>query len=110
MQPEINLYIDQGTDFSFPMTVTDSNGLGINLGTAVISARMIKEYNYGVPFDFVCTGDAYGNVVLSLPPTVTSIIPDGRYYFDAFYVIDSVPTKFLSGLGIVFPSVTIIGH
>ena len=108
MEQEIRLYIDQGTNFSFPMVVTDDNGIPINLGTALVKSQMRAGWKSATAYDFVCTGDSNGNVELAMPFALTSTIKGGRYVFDAFYIIDNVPTKFLTGMVIVMPSSTVI--
>lgn len=108
MEQETQLYIDQGTNFSFPMALTDNNGVSVDLSTAVVLSQMRAGYQSATAYDFTCTGNVNGNVVLSMSHTITSSIKPGRYVFDAFYIINSIPTKFLTGLAFVLPSSTLI--
>jgi hypothetical protein len=109
MAAEYNLYIDQGVTFSTEITISDDNGIPVDLTNATLASQVRKSYTSTVAFPFTITvlGDpTMGQVVLSMTATQTAAMAAGRYVYDAQYNINGVVTRFLKGLVTIFPAVT----
>lgn len=104
-----NLYIDQGTDFSVTVDVTDSAGDILELSGYTASAQIRKTYSSSSVSATFSTSIAElaGQVTLSLTDTQTSAIEAGRYVYD-LNIISGVGlvTRVIEGQAIVTPGVT----
>ena len=76
-----NLFIDQGTDFSITVDVTDSNGEILNMSGYSSAGQIRKTYESSTVSATFTTSisAAAGQVTLSLNDTVTSALGAGRY-------------------------------
>lgn len=104
-----NLYIDQGTDFSVTVDVTDSAGDVLNLSGYSASAQIRKTYaSSTVAASFGTTiSEAAGQVTLTLTDTVTAGIESGRYVYDLQITSGAGnKTRVIEGQAIVTPGVT----
>ena len=104
-----NLYIDQGTDFSVTVDVTDSAGDILNLSGYSASAQIRKTYaSSTVAASFGTTiAEAQGQVTLTLTDTVTAGIEAGRYVYDLQITSGAGnKTRVIEGQAIVTPGVT----
>ena len=79
-----NLFIDQGTDFSITVDVTDSAGEVLNMTGYSAAGQIRKTYESStVSATFTTSINASGGqVTLSLTDTVTSALAAGRYVYD----------------------------
>ena len=104
-----NLYIDQGTDFSVTVDVTDSAGDILDLDGYTASAQIRKTYSsstVSATFSTTISASA-GQVTLDLTDAQTSALTAGRYVYDLN--IESgggVITRVIEGQAIVTPGVT----
>ena len=104
-----NLYIDQGTDFSVTVDVTDSAGEILELSGYTASAQIRKTYSSSSVSATFSTSisELSGQVTLSLTDTQTSAIEAGRYVYDLNITSDGgTTTRVVEGQAIVTPGVT----
>jgi hypothetical protein len=104
-----NLYIDQGTDFSITVDVTDSAGDILDLSNYTASAQIRKTYTSStVSETFSTTISALaGQVTLSLTDTQTAGLDGGRYVYDLNITSNGgVTSRVIEGQAIVTPGVT----
>jgi hypothetical protein len=104
-----NLYIDQGTDFSITVDVTDSAGDILDLTGYTASAQIRKTYgssNVSTTFS-TSISELNGQVTLSLNDTQTTGLESGRYVYDLNITSgDGQTTRVIEGQAIVTPGVT----
>lgn len=104
-----NLYIDQGTDFSITVDVTDSAGEVLELDGYTAAAQIRKTYSSSSVSATFSTSIAElaGQVTISLTDTQTSAIEAGRYVYDLNITSGAgVVTRVIEGQAIVTPGVT----
>lgn len=104
-----NLYIDQGTDFSITVDVTDSAGDILELSDYTAAAQMRKTYSSSTVSATFATSIAplAGQVTISLTDTQTSAIEAGRYVYDLNITSAAgLTTRVVEGQAIVTPGVT----
>ena len=104
-----NLYIDQGTDFSITVDVTDSAGDVLNLSGYTASSQIRKTYSSSSVSETFSTSiaEATGQVTLSLTDTQTTGLSAGRYVYDLTITSGGGATsRVIEGQAIVTPGVT----
>jgi len=104
-----NLYIDQGTDFSITVDVTDSAGDVLNLSGYSASSQIRKTYSSSSVSETFSTSiaEATGQVTLSLTDTQTTGLSAGRYVYDLTITSGGGATsRVIEGQAIVTPGVT----
>lgn len=104
-----NLFIDQGTDFSITVDVTDSAGDILDLSNYTASAQIRKTYgSSSVSATFSTTiSELSGQVTLSLNDTQTTGLESGRYVYDLNITSEGgQTTRVIEGQAIVTPGVT----
>lgn len=104
-----NLYIDQGTDYTITVDVTDSAGDVLDLTGYTATAQVRKTYtSSSLSATFTTSiNAAAGQVTISLTDTQTSALQAGRYVYDLN--IESgggVKTRVIEGQAVVTPGVT----
>jgi hypothetical protein len=104
-----NLYIDQGTDYTITVDVTDSAGDVLDLTGFTATAQVRKTYtSSSLSATFTTSiNAAAGQVTISLTDTQTSALQAGRYVYDLN--IESgggVKTRVIEGQAVVTPGVT----
>ena len=104
-----NLYIDQGTDYTITVDVTDSNGDILDLTGYTATAQIRKTYtssSLSATFTTSITAAA-GQVTISLTDTQTSALEAGRYVYDLNIASSGgVKTRVIEGQAVVTPGVT----
>lgn len=108
MGTKANLVVDQGTTFSTTITVTDDDGIAIDLTDYTGAAQMRKHYtsSNSTSFDVSITAGT-GEVTLSMTSNVTSNIVAGRYVYDCELTSNTgVVSRILEGIVTVTPEVT----
>ena len=103
-----NLFIDQGTDFSITVDVTDAAGTALNLTGYSAAAQIRKTYaSSAISATFTTSiAAATGQVTLSLTDTETTI-EAGRYVYDLNINSSSgQKTRVVEGQATVTPGVT----
>jgi hypothetical protein len=103
-----NLYIDQGTDFSITVDVTDSAGDILDLNGYTAAAQIRKTYSSSTVSATFGTSiaAATGQVTLTLDDTQTTALNAGRYVYDLNITSGSNTTRVIEGQAIVTPGVT----
>lgn len=105
-----NLYVDQGSDFSAIVTLTNQDGTPINLTNFTIKSQFRKSYQSSSATSF--TASVYnattGKVKLQLSASASSAIQAGRYLYDV--EITSGDTgerkRALEGIVVITPEIT----
>lgn len=104
-----NLYIDQGTDYTITVDVTDSAGDILDLTDYTATAQIRKTYtssSLSATFTTSIT-EAAGQVTISLTDTQTSALEAGRYVYDLnIESAGGVKTRVIEGQAVVTPGVT----
>lgn len=104
-----NLYIDQGTDFSITVDVTNADGSVLDLSGYSAAAQMRKTYTSSTISATFSTSisEASGQVTLSLTDTQTTAISPGRYLYDLNITSSGGQTsRVVEGQAIITPGVT----
>lgn len=104
-----NIYIDQGTDFSITVDVTNADGTALNLNGYSAAAQIRKTYTSStISASFGTTiVEASGQVTLSLTDSQTSALSPGRYLYDLNITSSGGNTsRVVEGQAIVTPGVT----
>ena len=77
-----NLYIDQGTNFSSVINVSNDDGSVYDLTGYTIKAQIRKTYTSSTAINFTTSSPNAGEIQISLDDSVTSGIKAGRYVYD----------------------------
>ena len=104
-----NLYIDQGSDFSFTVDMTNSDGTAMDLSGYTATAHIRKAYTSTSTAAVFSTSvsEVSGQITLLLTGTQTSALDFGRYVYDCVIISSSGDkTRVLEGQVIVTPGVT----
>jgi|TARA_B110000858_G_scaffold178806_1_gene214902 hypothetical protein len=104
-----NLFIDQGTDFSIVVDVSDATGEILNLSGYTSAGQIRKTYGSStISATFTCTNNnAAGQVTMSLTDTQTSALTPGRYVYDMNITSAAgITTRVVEGQAIITPGVT----
>ena len=104
-----NLTVDQGTDFSSAVDVTDSDGDPVSLVGYTVAGQIRKHYNSSTKVDFVATvsNATAGIVSLSLSAATTNAMKAGRYVYDVEITnAGGTKTRVLEGQLEIMPAVT----
>jgi len=108
MATRVNIIIDQGTDFSTAINLTDSSGVDLNLTGYSAASQIRKTHSSSNSTAFTCTlTTANSTLTLALNNSVTAAMSAGRYVWDA-ELTDSSGTvsRILEGMVTVTPEVT----
>lgn len=107
MALKANIVIDQGTDYSTTINVTDDNGDPVDLSTYTGAAQMRKHYTSSNATAFTVTTDGSGVVTLSMNAATSGNLVPGRYVYDC-ELTDSSNTvsRLVEGIVTVTPQVT----
>lgn len=107
MAIKANLTIDQGTDYSTTITLTDEEDNVVNLTGYTANAQLRKTYSSSNSVTFTTAiSDIQGLVTLSLTDTQTANITPGRYVYDVLLTVNSTTTRIVEGIVTVTPRVT----
>ena len=104
-----NIFIDQGTDFSITVDVTDTSGGALNMSGYSASAQIRKTYGSSSVSSTFSTSiaEGTGQVTLSLTDTQTTALESGRYVYDLNVTSGGgQTTRVVEGQAIVTPGVT----
>lgn len=109
MAAKVDAIVEQGSDFSFTLSVLDSSGIPVDLTGYSITSQ-IKEY-YGAnsiaAFAVVLASPAV-SCVLSLTAANTGAMDWGRYVYDVLMLdTANTHTRLMEGELTVTPAVTV---
>ena len=103
------LLIEQGATFSTTVNVEDSAGAAINLFGYSASSQMRKSY-YATSNTIITstiTGNANGEITLSMTAANTANLTPGRSVFDLLITSPTgVKTRVIEGVIVISPGVT----
>lgn len=107
----LELFVEQGEDFSINVNLTALNGEPYNLTNSTIKSQIKKSYwsaNTTASFIVLIANPQEGEVNLSLSSGVTANVSSGKYVYDVFITntLDSTRSKVLEGIIYVEPSAT----
>ena len=108
MAIKANLIIDQGTDYSTSINLTDDDGNVVNLSGYTANGQIRKTYSSSNAVTFGITLESTsGLVILALTDAQTANMTAGRYVYDVF-VTDTlnVTSRIVEGIVTVTPRVT----
>jgi hypothetical protein len=102
--------IEQGANLTSTITVNDTQGDAVNLTTYSASAQLRKSYysSSANTLTAIITGNANGQITLSMTAANTSNLTPGRYVYDLIITnsTDNSVTRVVEGTAVVLPSVT----
>ena len=109
MATKANLVIDQGTDYSTVVNVTDDDGYPINLTGYTGRGQIRKHYtsSNAVSFAVSVSNTEGGQLTLALTATQTSKMVAGRYVYDVEVVSSAnIVSRIVEGIVTLTPEVT----
>lgn len=108
MATRVNILIDQGTDFTTSVNLTDNNGAQLNLTGMTAASQIRKTHSSSNATNFTTAlANNTGTLTLSLNNSVTSSMSAGRYVYDVELTDSSnVVSRILEGIVTVTPEVT----
>lgn len=104
-----NLFIDQGSNVSVTINVTDSTGSAKNLTGYTGRSQIRRSYHSvsNTAFTVTINNPADGEVILSLTADQTANLKYGRYVYDLELVSNtSYVERMIEGIVTVYPEVT----
>lgn len=108
MATKVNIVIDQGTDFSTSINLTDADGLLLDLTSMTAASQIRKSYTSINAASFSVTlANNTSQLILSMNNAVTSSLTAGRYVYDVeLSDASNIKTRILEGIVTVTPEVT----
>ena len=103
-----NLYIDQGSDFSAVITLTDQTGSVMDITGYTVQSQFRKSYQSSSFSSFVVSimNAQQGKIQLSLPANTSSAINAGRYLYDIEIARSNEKKRVLEGIVVLAPEIT----
>jgi hypothetical protein len=110
MANQVELYCDQGTDFSYVLDLSNDDDTPLNVTGYTFTSSIRKSfYSSGVTANLTVTilNAAGGNVQISMNAATTANIKAGRYLYDVKMINDtSVVSRVIEGIITVYPQIT----
>lgn len=110
MAAKANLIIDQGSDFSTTLTVTDDDGNVVDLTGYSANGHIRKHYTSSTATVFNCVFGSPrtdGQITISLNRTQTGDMEAGRYVYDVELTsAANTLTRLVEGIVTISPEVT----
>ena len=108
MAIKANIIVDQGTDYSTSINLTDDNDDVVDLTGYTVAGQIRKTYSSSNSVSFGTYIEASNGVVgLRLTDTQTASLPAGRYVYDVFLTsAANVQSRIVEGIVTVTPRVT----
>lgn len=107
MATKANLVIDQGSNFTTTVTITDDDGNAMDLSGYSGAAQIRKHYSSSNSVAFnVAIANSTGEVTLSLLANATANMIPGRYVYDCELTLAGVVSRILEGIVTITPEVT----
>lgn len=102
-----NIVIDQGASFSSSITVTDDEGVPVDLTGYTGTAQMRKHYTSSNSVSFAVAVSNAGIIALSLTANQTANIAAGRYVYDVEVTdTNNLVYRIVEGIVTLTPQVT----
>jgi hypothetical protein len=108
MGTKVNIVIDQGTDFATTVSLTNSDGVQLDLTGMSASSQLRKTFSSSNATAFTAAlANNTGSLTLSMNNATTSSLAAGRYVYDV-ELTDSgaVKSRILEGMVTITPEVT----
>lgn len=106
----VELDLDQGTDLSYNLDLTQDDGSPLNVTGYTFSSSIRKSYyseNVTANLTVTVANSVGGNVLLTMNSAVSANIKAGRYLFDVKQKdAANVTTRIIEGIITVLPQVT----
>ena len=107
MAIKANLVIDQGTDYSTTVSLTDEDGNVVPLNDYTVSAQIRKTHSSSNSISLsTAVNEGLGEIALSLTDTQTANIAAGRYVYDVIITNSGITSRIVEGIVTVTPRVT----
>ena len=110
MANQVELYCDQGTDFSYQLDLSNDDGTALDVNGYTFTSSIRKSYySSGVTANLTVTvlSAANGNVQLSMNSATTANIKAGRYLYDVKMVSSAnVTSRIIEGIITIYPQIT----
>lgn len=106
----INLTLEQGTDYEVDFTIRNDDGTPLNLTGYASSCYMKKNYTSSTSYPFTVSfiDRLAGEIAIGMGRSITSQISEGRYVYDITLTSPSnIRTRVIQGNIIVSPGVTL---
>ena len=104
-----NLTVDQGTDFTASVDVTDTDGDALNLTGFTVAGQARRSYYSSTATNLTCAvaNDTAGVITVSLSAAQSDAMKPGRYVYDVEITNSGgVKTRVLEGQLEIMPGVT----
>ena len=106
----IDQYVEQGASFSSMITISDKNGIPLNLSSYSVASAAKRSYaanTIAMIFTANVANPANGVITLALDASTSSNVPYGRYVYDVALTDPSgFVTRAVEGKVNVSPGVT----
>jgi hypothetical protein len=106
----VEITIEQGANLTSTVTVSDTQGDAINLSSYSAAAQLRKSYYSSTAntLSAIITGNANGQITLSMTAANTANLTPGRYVYDLKITnsVDNSVVRVVEGTATVLPSVT----
>ena len=107
MAIKANLIIDQGTDYSTSINLTDADGNVISLSGYTANSQIRKSYSSSNAVTFSTSLDVSNGVItLSLSDSQTANLVAGRYVYDVIVTSGNTTSRIVEGIVTITPRVT----
>ena len=110
MAAYLEITIEQGANLTSTVTVSDTQGEAVNLTTYSAAAQIRKSYysSSANTLTATITGNANGQITLSMSAANSAALTPGRYVYDLIITnsVDNSVTRVVEGTAVVLPSVT----
>ena len=108
MAIKANIVVDQGTDFSATIDVTNADGTAFNLTGYTVAAQMRKNYASSTATTFTASHNSgAGQITLALLKSTTNNLEPGRYLYDVEITSSGNNTvRVVEGIVTVTPGMT----
>ena len=108
MAIKANIIIDQGTDYSTSINLTDADGNVVVLTNYTANSQIRKTYSSSNAVHFSTSIDTSNGVItLSLTDSQTANLVAGRYVYDVVVTTGATTSRIVEGIVTVTPRVTI---
>jgi hypothetical protein len=104
-----NMTIDQGTDFSSAIDVTDADGDAVNLTGYTVAGQIRKTYTSSTAVNLTCavSNATSGIISVALTAAQSNAMKSGRYVYDVEITSSGgAKTRVLEGQVEITPGVT----
>ena len=110
MANQVELFCDQGTDFSYQLDLSNDDGTALNVANYTFTSSIRKSYyssSVTANMTVAIVSAANGNVLISMNSATTTNIVAGRYLYDV-KMKDNTNTVFrvIEGIITVYPQIT----